>query len=103
MSFLLGALPSLFSSPLVKNTISSIGGTLWDILKKNAGNAFNNIIKDVKQEVKPFVEPMEEEDNEDIFDEEIPISKPTNTLKKRRNINNISQYEPVYKKRVKRK
>lgn len=49
MSFFLSALPALFSSPLVRDTIGSIAGGLWNSLKSNAKLAANDFVSNTTQ------------------------------------------------------
>lgn len=49
MSFFLSALPSLFSSPLVRDTIGSIAGNIWNSIKGNAALAANDFVNNTTQ------------------------------------------------------
>lgn len=51
MSFFLSALPSLFSSPLVRDTIGSIAGNIWNSIKGNAATAANDFLSNTTQSV----------------------------------------------------
>lgn len=78
MSFFLPVLSGLFSSPLVRNTIGTIAGGLWDTLKKNATNAASNFVNNtvndsvrtVREGVRPIVKQARryfpEDDREDF-------------------------------------
>lgn len=63
MSFLLGALPTLFSSPFIRNTLSSAAQGLMNIISSNAKEAATSFVnKSVQQGlsgVQNFIKPIQ--------------------------------------------
>lgn len=50
MSFFLSALPALFSSPFVRDTLGSIAGGIWNSIKSNAAVAANDFVNNTVQQ-----------------------------------------------------
>lgn len=65
MNFLLGALPTIFSSPLVRNTIGGLANGVWNMLRNNAtkavGGFVDNTISEAKQKVKSYIDEEDED------------------------------------------
>lgn len=64
MAFLASAIPSLFSSPLVRNVLGGIASDVWGAIKKRGGEAISGVLEDtvggsedgiVKRRLKPYM------------------------------------------------